>query len=292
MFKKLFNSFEKQNTKSIYIAGWMGEVNGSELCEDILSAQTTKKENILGIGEALELVFADNELIEIFYYEEGIKSVRKISDLEKLFKYKEYEIHNIYNLHFDINGLHYLGGTIPQSFNIPYLKENKPFQYLGLISNSDSNFNWLPFDINLVCPIYSYFNYLYLDYSNPNSPTLLNNKDFENVEFSYEEYSNDSLILDDKIRFNFIESDMNEALVSAGLPFWSQTPDIPKSPINNKRMKFLCEISSDNYEFKDEPQSYNKLDNKYYDRLSFGDATLYVFFEPESKIACYLWQGT
>ena len=60
----------------------------------------------------------------------------------------------------DENGLHKFGGEIPSGFNIPHNEFLAGFQYLGKIAKADKNFNWLPFDLNLICPIFTDFDYM------------------------------------------------------------------------------------------------------------------------------------
>lgn len=60
-------------------------------------------------------------------------------------------------------------------------------------------------------------------------------------------------------------------------------------------MKFLCQLTS-NSGVETEKTTINPKDDwykKYFDNMNFwGDGDLYIFFEPESKIACFLIQNT
>jgi hypothetical protein len=69
-----------------------------------------------------------------------------------------------------------------------------------------------------------------------------------------------------------------------GVPLWIQAPDIPRNPLTGKVMKYVCTICSDqnikitNYE--------NEIGPFRSDYLIFADVgRLYVFFDPETKIA-------
>jgi hypothetical protein len=102
-------------------------------------------------------------------------------------------------------------------------------------------------------------------------------------------------IIFNAVRFNAKEIDCyGYGLGAAGVPKWIQHPDIPRCPNTNKTMKFLCQLQGKgvtanrtNVTPKDE---YYR---SYYEELNFwGDGDLFVFFEPESKIACYFIQNT
>ncbi len=57
-----------------------------------------------------------------------------------------------------------------------------PFQYLSFINNEDPIFNCLPFTIHLTCPIFLNIEQVFLDYTNPNLPVLINKEEVESVK--------------------------------------------------------------------------------------------------------------
>src|SRR5437868_2213745 len=87
----------------------------------------------------------------------------------KLFNTKKMQ----YELVRDENGKHQIGGVVPQDFIIPTNEFIAGFQYLGFIDSSDPLFSWLPFKVNLIHPIYTDEYSVFLDYTNPNIPTII-----------------------------------------------------------------------------------------------------------------------
>jgi hypothetical protein len=104
----------------------------------------------------------------------------------------------------DSGGLHQLGGEMPNDFLQPENNCIVPFQYLGFINNQDEKFSWLPFAIHVTCPIYLNFDYVFLDYSNPNNPVIINREEIENCGTSYKQDSNQSTeIVFNEMKFSF-----------------------------------------------------------------------------------------
>lgn len=293
MFKNIFNR-QNKITKSIFLAGWEVHLNGDQQCENFIATQITNKETVKKLYSGIELIFKDAKLIEAYDYEEGNRKKRELGIDEIGLKYKEFEENRILQLVEDEYGLHQLGGAIPNGFQLPENNCIVPFQYLGFINNQDKNFNWLPFKINLTCPIYLNIDKVFLDYSNPNNPIIINREEVEKVDASYEyDLNQNTEIIFNEMKFSFIEEKEFSGVGHSGLPNWMQYPDIPLCPKSGKRMKFLCQLNggvtvkTTNIEPKDEWSRY------YYEELNFGgDGELFVFFEPMSKVACYFIQNT
>lgn len=81
------------------------------------------------------------------------------------------------------------------------------------------------------------------------------------------------------------------------VPNWIQYPDIPTCPKSNKTMKLLCQLTYDGVDdiktkltnVKPEDEWYKQ----YFENMNFwGDGDLYIFFEPESKVMCFIIQHT
>src|SRR5690606_21103321 len=100
------------------------------------------------------------------------------------------------NLEFysDKNGLHQFGGEIPKNFRIHENQFLANFQYIEKISNQNKYFNWLPFELNLICPILTNFDYIILEYSNPNNPTIIYSKYTSEITSAYQEINLDTVI--------------------------------------------------------------------------------------------------
>lgn len=293
MFKNLF---KKQNskTKSIFLAGWEVHLNGDQQCENFMATQITSKGIVETLYSGIELVFENDKLVKAFDYEEGNKKERELKVDEIGLEFKEFEENKILQLIEDDDGLHQLGGEIPNGFQLPENNCIVPFQYLGFIDNQDKNFTWLPFKLNLTCPIYLNIGNLFLDYSIPNKPTIINREEVENADTSYEvDLNQTSEIVFNEMRFSFVEDEEFSGIGHSGLPNWIQYPDIPMCPKSGKRMKFLCQLNGGVTAKRTNVEPKDEWYRHYYEELNFwGDGDLFVFFEPTSKVACYFIQNT
>jgi hypothetical protein len=201
----------------------------------------------------------------------------------------------------DDNGLHQLGGNIPADFIIPKNEFLGGFQYLGFINNVDKHFEWLPFPLHLIAPIFTDFDYVYLDYENPSQPKIIYPTNSEEVTSPFDELTKDSYVVYNKEYFSLtpfegINDDNEFDIVGiAGNPHWTQSAEWPTCPKSNKKMEFVCQLTSygpitaKEKNFKGE----SDYDEELFSRLNFWcDGDLKVFFEPGSKIACYFIQNT
>ena len=197
------------------------------------------------------------------------------------------------------DGVSYLGGDIPEGFNIPENKCPGSFQYLGYLNNQDRGFRFLDFGIHLICPIYMNIDKVWLDYSDAMNPRIINSDEINSIDTEYDDLNENSIISFEKTPFltTPIKKDTNCRLGRTGKPDWIQHNDVPVSPITNKKMRFLCQLE---YQYQ-EPIKTNytnvKPENKhykeYFDEMNFwGSGDLYVFFETKSKTACYFIQNT
>ena len=201
-------------------------------------------------------------------------------------------------------GLHHFGGEIPENFNIPQNKFLANFQYIGKISKTDSNFDWLPFDINLICPILTDFDYMFLDYKNPNNPILIYPENTENITSAYDEINQDTRLIYEMKKFslkNFDginEENEFEVFGIAGKPqpnFEDEPVVFPKCPMTNKKMKFVAQIFSNNHikTISKNFTSKSDYEEEIHQHMNFWcDGSLKVFMEPTSKIVCYSIQNT
>jgi|SRR5690606_7343741 len=210
------------------------------------------------------------------------------------------------NLEFysDKNGLHQFGGEIPKNFRIPENQFLANFQYIGKISNQDKYFNWLPFELNLICPILTDFDYIFLDYSNPNNPTIIYPNNTSEITSAYQEINQDTEITYENEMFSIREFDgINEdnefdifGISGKPNPNFSDEPVIfPKCPISGKKMKFVAQLFSNNH-IKTKSKSFISKDDyeeKIHQHMNFWcDGSLKIFIEPKSKIVAYTIQNT
>ena len=289
--------------KEHFISGWDLSFNRSQQSINYLVTQAVDEEVAMNLDSYIHLIYDDNDLLsEATIYTEG-----EIDDDEHLIenlmaneaignlKYLNLPIHKIFNFEFNDDGIHQLGGEPPTDFQFPTLRTKVPFQYLGFIDNQDQIFHWLPFKMHLICPIYLNFDKLFIDYSNPNTPTILNEEEIKNADTNYDDILEDSEIIYNKYNFNTVLIDyLPFDIGHTGVPKWIQNAEIPNCPKSNKTMKFLCqlhgnEVKTKKINFTPKNESFNQD----YEKMSFwGDGELYVFFEPTSKIACYFIQNS
>ncbi|MEN2412457.1 hypothetical protein [Flavobacterium mesophilum] len=206
-----------------------------------------------------------------------------------------------YEFEFNETGKHQLGGEIPAEFVIPDNEFKSNFQYLGFIDNNDELFNWLPFKLNLICPIYLDFDQIFLDYEKPNEPQLIFPKNTSEIGSAYKSLDINSKVIYEAQKFSLREFDGvtedNEFDIKgiAGRPHWDQKQNIPICPKTNNKMKFVCQLTS----WNDVPTKYTNVveeseyEQKLFSKMNFWiDGNLYVFIEPKAKTVCYFIQNT
>ena len=295
LFSKLFDT-NKTKKKSLFLAGWEVIFNGDEKCENFLVTQAVDEKTAKTIWSSIELVFENGMLSKAYNYEEGEKSERPLEKDEIGLSFREVKENTLYCFIESEDGVHQLGGNLPNDFTMPEANTKVPFQYLGFFSNEDQAFDWLPFKLHLTCPIFLNFNKIFLDYTNPYSPIIINQKEFEKLDCSYQELNSESKIVFKPVPFDtVISNEFDFGLGHTGVPSWIQYPDIPRCPKTNKIMKFLCQLKSDAGVEVLESNIVPSSDfmKSYFKQMNFwGDGDLYIFFEPTALTACYMIQNT
>jgi hypothetical protein len=204
---------------------------------------------------------------------------------------KQYEIVR------DPNGIHQIAGNAPPDFTMPENKFPGGIQYLGVIKKTDSLFDWLPFDLHLIHPIYSDENIVFMDYEDPRNPSILYPEDSSASTTAFDELDSDSKIVFEGVTVSAKENeeiDEYEYIGIAGEPRWLQEAEVLACPKSGRPMKFLCQLGS----FSDIKCSYSNVVpcdgmEQYFDKLNFWcDGNLYIYLEPKSKIVCYTMQHT
>ena len=167
---------------------------------------------------------------------------------------------------------------------------------MGKFSRSNEAFNWLPFDLHLAAPIYLNFDKLFIDYSDPVNPKVLNVEELKKTDTSYDYLKPGSEIVYEKVFITSEKSTEFGGIEHTAVPDWIQYPDIPTCPKSKKTMKLLCQLNYDGLEIKTERtdvQPKNERCKQYFENMNFwGCGDLYIFFEPESKVICFLIQHT
>ena len=192
------------------------------------------------------------------------------------------------------NGQHQIGGKQPIEFKFPGNNFISNFQYLGFINNNDKLFNWLPFKLHLICPIYLNIDKIYLDYSSQNQPKLISPKNTAEIDSEYLELTTESYLDFEERKVTLVKSTEIDDMECIGISnklFKVQNLNIPRCPKSGNKMKFVCQlmtfgeipVNKRNFESEDENLDYMNF---------WCDGSLFVFCEPISKTVCYFIQST
>lgn len=290
--------------KNHYLAGWEVVLDGEEHFESFLETQSVDKRTAEKGRSYIQLIYGEDDLLaDARLFIDGVQETSghifnnlKSSEAIGRLKYKELRVNKIFNFTEDPDGMHWMGGEGPVGFQFPENNCPGSFQYIGFINRNDPSFSWLPFSLNLVCPVYVDFFQLWLDYSDPAKPVVINSSEINSAGTAYEDLKKDSVVIFNQVMFRTEEnSGYGYDFGFTGVPEWIQYPDIPRCPKINKTMRFVCQLVSDTgvgtrtTNVKPEKEWYRQ----YFEEMNFwGDGDLFVFFEPEAKIACYFIQHT
>jgi hypothetical protein len=218
--------------------------------------------------------------------------------ISKIFRTKQFEIYE------NSNGNLIFGGIKPENFKIPENDFLGNFQYLGYIPKDNKYFSWLPFSLHLICPILTDFDYIFLDYNDSNNPKLLYPTNSEKITSAYSEINKESIIEYESKRFDIREFDgINEdnefeifGVTGKPQPNFEDEPVIyPNCPINNKKMKFVVQLFS-NEHIKTANKNFiseSDYEEKIHQHMNFWcDGSIKIFIEPSSKIVALTIQNT
>jgi hypothetical protein len=240
---------------------------------------------------ATELVIKDNRIIQAIQYSDREK---KRLNLNIELPISEWRDRKVFYLHKNTLGTHTIGGPKPAKFEIPSHSVLKsPFIYLATIDGTDPQFDWMELDkLHISYPIHEGVFQIFLDYHNPEAPSIINPEVFDyswledsaqgadKVEYILQSYK---VLLDFNINEINAEDNQDDYL-QCGVPLWHQYPQIPVCPKSGKVMQYVTTINSDR---KINLKNTNGIENLPFtdDYLIFGDyGNLFVFYEPASKV--------
>ncbi|MCZ2102140.1 MAG: hypothetical protein LC107_11445 [Chitinophagales bacterium] len=279
--------FNKTNSR--YIAGGEIDFNNPDMLKKILLTQGIDKNGFdffEAVQTATEIFIENNSIIKVDYHSE---SEKESENIQARLPITDWIDRALFFLTKDQDGNHKICGDCPPGFKLPYHDNLKtPFIFMGSIDTTDQRFDWINLPrLDIAYPIYEFNAGIFLDYSNPQNPEIINPDTFEDYWFF------DSLKGLGKVKFkeqkysvktqidlnNFVKNEDN--ILLCGVPLWYQGPDIPTCPKTGEVMRFVCTINSDSSIcIVDE----NGIENKR-EYLSFGDyGHLFVFFHPDSKV--------
>lgn len=277
--------------RSRFIAGWEIDFENKDQLTKILlthGIDLTGFELFSEIQTATELVIDGNRIVEAIQHSPNRKETEHLSINLPIPNWPD---RKTFYLSKDDTGNHSIGGSKPSSFQLPShpsLKSN--FIYLGTLDCTDPKFKWMNLEkLHITYPVYEGAFQIFLDYQDPNSPTILNPETFdyswiddsvkgvEKVQYILQNYKTV-----DNVNLKELEENDKDYLL-CGVPLWYQYPEIPTCTKSGKVMQFVATINSD---IDIVIQNDNDIENlPFADRLIFGDeGHLYVFYEPESKV--------
>ncbi|MDQ0899358.1 hypothetical protein [Paenibacillus sp. V4I7] len=269
-------------SKIRYLGGWEVYFEKKELTIDFLS---THGVDLIGfkffkeVQSALEFEIEGKKLIKGYKHRKDEREL-KWENIE--LPIEDWEDHKVFLLEKDPNGIHRVGGSIPKDLQLPTHPDlTSPFQYIGTLDCTDPYFKWINIDkLHIVFPLYEPNAGIYLDYSNPLNPTIIETVDFfaESYKDFQVEYSQVNFKTTPVLDVNKYKK--GDALV-CGVPLWYQFPHVPKCPISNSPMRFICSIKSDKQIRVVNNEDATVTDNI----LIFGDMShLMLFYNPVTKI--------
>src|SRR5690606_36651568 len=141
-------------------------------------------------------------------------------------------------------------------------------------------FSWIPFRLHLTCPIYLNFDNVFLDYSDPNHPFIINKEEVEEADTSYEKDLNQSTeIVFNEMKFSFVQDEEFFDGGHAGIPCCIQASTTPTGPESGRRMKVWSQLSGGVLAKRTNVEPHDEWYRYYYEEMNFGrDGNLFVFF--------------
>lgn len=281
----------KKNTKSRYIAGWEIYFEDTECLKKILLTQGIKKESldiVKNIQLVTEIVIEDDTIIEAIkqteYYSKSKKIIIKLP-------IRDWKDRDVFLLEKDEKGPHKLGGTCPADLKLPHHESLKtPFIYIGTIDTSVKEFEWMNLPrLDIVYPVYEFNRGVFLDYSNPLQPQIINPETFDDEWYDDDIKGVEKIVYrEQKYAITYypdmkdLENNPDDYLI-CGVPIWIQAPEIPVCPVTGEIMQYVCSINSD--------AAIDIVDMTGIENLPFGDylifgdhGDLYIFYHPVSKV--------
>lgn len=265
---------------------------------DYLKANATTLDVVRHNALGYELIYQDQQLVKVNEYNVAFGT----EPLDYALKYLEIDFHYLGDIEpleyyiaeqYPHKGWHRLGGEVPSQFIMPVEAQQIAFQYLGYLRPQTGVLDWLPNDLHLICPTYTNFERLYLDYSNPLSPKVINSTEILQAEVISTALKPNARLVYETVGFDFVKGTKQSFQYdSAGLPYWAQSREPVYCPISGNLMRFVCqlkgEILVEYLEGLDEPV----VDYSDYETMNFwGDGVLYVYFEPSTQVACLFIQA-
>ncbi len=274
----------EQANRSFYFAGDQFELGNPDSMNRFVRTQAIDVESfryLNGIATTMEMREVEADIFDFYRHQQG--EATKIVGGLRITNIK-WPVRRIFFMRRDPKGLHRLGGIPPQGLIFPtHEAMETTFQFLGLLDGNDPFFSWMGLaQVPLLFPLYEYNEGIFLDFTDPLRPVIINPDTFSDDWLEINE-SGWEEVLFDEVRFS-VGGPYRQDVPIGGVPLWHQQPSIPVCPRSALVMRFVCAIPSirdvtvmkghegENLPFADE-------------HLCFADeGTLYVFYQQASKI--------
>jgi hypothetical protein len=289
----------RRNRQKIFLEGSEVILNGDEQCVKFLKTQAISEKLAKTSTDAIELIFENEKLIKKFNWQFGDRDELELLPEEKGLSYIPVVPHDFYMLQPTKTGYSHLGGEIPKGFHLPKFDTCPSFQFVGTLSPKTPGLDWLPFEFHLAVPIYGSFLALFMDYSDPLNPLVLEPQEYLGTDQVDEWVKCDTELIYEKV---YLESKKLKGFPeifevnpgSLGVPNWIQNAAIPSCPKTGDTMLFVAQFGR-GVDVKLKRSNIEIPKDGYYadllSRMSFwADGDLYAFLNPNSKIACFTIQ--
>jgi len=286
-----------------YYSNVIWDLEESEEMHLILAQSKIDKKTAESLEGAMKVVYKDGVAKEVIWIEEGEyeepDDVRFETEPIKFVDYPE----NVYKtIIIDPSGKQVIGGECPKYFEMPKSECNTQFNYLGCLDcQIEESLIWTELKyFHMIFPIISDLEIIFLDYTNPNKPELLNLNQVLNNSTQNDYLSNSDKIVFKETRVSYKKMKLDYLVISQtvgniGSPTWVQNELIPRCPKTSKPMKFLVSLQSNGYVevLSSTVKTNDEFMNNYINSFNFGgDGRLFIFYSPESKTAAYFIQNT
>lgn len=285
--------------QKIFLEGSEVRLNGDEQCYRFLNTQAISGSLAKSSADALELVFENGKLNQKFNWQYEFRDQLELEEDEIGFPYFSAPIHDYFALKAGKEGYSFLGGELPEGFQLPKLGACPSFQFIGTLSPKTEGLEWLPFDLHLAAPIYGSFLQLFLDYSDPFRPQIWDSDSYLNSNYEDEYVKFDTELVYEK---QFLKSKKLKKMPDffeenpgyLGVPHWIQNPQILNCPKTGELMRFVAQFGR-GIDIKLKRANIEVPDEGYYaellGRMNFwADGDLYVFLNPNSKMVYIIIQ--
>ncbi|RXJ04284.1 hypothetical protein DS745_02555 [Anaerobacillus alkaliphilus] len=269
-----------------YLAGWEIYLEDKEESIDYFKTHGVTEEAFQlfkQLQAGIELEIEGNQIVRAVEHQQEHQKVKWENEELPL---EEWEDHPVFFLKKDVNGNHRIGGKKPKELQLPkHAEVMTKFQYIGSLGGEDRAFQWMNMEqFHIVFPLFECNYGVFFDYSNPLEPKVIEPTTFTDdwedsfLQETQVEYERVNYRVTDEL--NDLQEFESRDVLLCGVPMWYQFPCVPRCPVTNEPMRFVCSIESDpSIKVINDHEVHNDI-------LIFGDmGHLMVFYHPTSKVA-------